>query len=453
MPKRYHITTYGCQMNKHDSERIAGLLETLGFEPAENESKADIIVVNTCSVRQSAEERIFGSQEKYFEYKKNNPDLIVAVTGCLPGRDKEGVIHKRLASVDLYFPIADLVKLPEWIAALRPGWIGGDGMGARHAAPLLEDYLSIQPLRPSSSSAFVTIQTGCDKYCSYCVVPFARGPVRNRMATDILRECRELAESGTREITLLGQAVNAYSAPDVSAFSTANPFKDPFAALLWEINQIDGLKRLYWTSVHPIAMTDEVIEALKLPKQVNFLHVPVQSGNDEVLRRMNRKYTREQYLEIIRKIKEARPNIALGTDIIVGFPGETAEQFEDTLSLYREVGFDISYNAKYSPRTKTLAYKLYSDDISSDEKRSRWESLHALMEQTVLERNQVYKDREVSVLVERADGKTASGNSSEMKLVEFPTQDVSLVGKIVPVRIVEAKAWLLKGETVKPYAS
>lgn len=428
-------------MNKNDSERIAGLLHSLGFTETEQERDADLILINTCSVRQSAEDRIFGAQEKYLEYKKTNPKLIVAVTGCMPGRDKEGAFRRRLLATDLYFPTPDMVHLPKWIAELRPDLV--------NSASFEEDYFKVHPLRAPSVQAYVTIQTGCNKFCTYCVVPYARGLERNRPVQDILQECRELVARGILEITLLGQTVNSFHATDPESFSLQNPYNDHFAALLWEINQLEGLERLHWTAAHPLSMTDEVIDALALPKQVNYLHLPVQSGNSEVLRRMNRKYTREQYLEVIRKIKQRAPNIALGSDIIVGFSGETVEQFGETLSLYREVGFDISYNAQYSTRSGTLAVKLYPDDVPADEKRRRWDELQALMEELALAKNQAYVDKLVLMLVERVEHGLATGTNREMKVCRFPSKDTALVGKIIPVRVKLAKSWILEVEPVK----
>lgn len=461
----YHITTYGCQMNKSDSERIAALLSSLGFVATENEPTADLILVNTCSVRQSAEERVYGSQEKYLAYKKDKPDQIVAITGCMPGRDAARAFKKRLSAVDLYFPTPDMVHLPRWIAELRPDLVNSEA--------LEEDYLKIRPKRAGGKQAYVTIQTGCNKFCTYCVVPYARGLERNRLAADILSECREAVAHGVVEITLLGQTVNSYRASDRGMFSVNNPYfhchsrengnpaqtnrldprlrgddgkGDDFAALLWELNQLEGLERLHWTAAHPLSMSDEVIDAMRLPKQMQFLHLAVQSGNDEVLRRMNRKYTREQYLTVMNKVKAACPDMALGTDIIVGFPGETREQFAETLSLYRDVGFDISYNAQYSPRSGTLGVKLFADDVTREEKRARWDELHELMEATTLAKNQAFVGRDVSVLVEKVEGGFAGGNAKEMKYVRFPSKDESLVGQIVPVTVKTAKTWVLEGE-------
>lgn len=358
---KFHLVTFGCQMNKNDSERIAGLLSGLGFTSTDTEHDADLILYNTCSVRQSAEDRIFGKMEDLIELKEKKPNVIVAVTGCMPGRDKTGEFRKKMPTVDLYFPTPEMVKLPRWIAELRPDLV--------NSADLEADYLKLSPLRAPSAQAFVTIQTGCNKFCTYCVVPYARGLERNRPVADILQEVRELAAHGVIEITLLGQTVNSFKASDPESFSKNNPYTDSFAALLWEVGQVEGVERVHWTAPHPNSMTDEVIDALTLPKQVNYLHLPVQAGSNEVLFRMNRKYTREKFLEVIEKVKAKRPGIALGTDIIVGFPGETAEQFDETVSLYQACQFDIAYTAQYSPRSGTLGVKLFKDDVSRQEKR------------------------------------------------------------------------------------
>jgi tRNA-2-methylthio-N6-dimethylallyladenosine synthase len=263
-----------------------------------------------------------------------------------------------------------------------------------------------------------------------------------------LQEIRELAAHGVIEVTLLGQTVNSFKAKDPESFSKENPYTDHYAALLWEVNQIEGIQKMHWTAPHPNSMTDEVIDALTLLKQVNYLHLPVQAGNNEVLFRMNRKYTREKFLDVIAKVKAKRPGIAIGTDIIVGFPGETAEQFEETVSLYKDVDFDISYTAQYSPRSGTLGVKLYSDDVSREEKRRRWDVLQGVMEETAKRKNQSYVGKTVQVMVERIENGLAAGNSHEMKLVRFPATDVGLIGQIVPVKVETALEWQLNGNMV-----
>lgn len=423
-------------MNKSDSERIASVLEDLGMKSTPEPGEADIILLNTCSVRQSAEDRVFGRVKNFRELKKKNPGIIIAVTGCMVGRDKKKKFLKKMPNVDLYFNIEDLPQLPRMIHGLNPEISEID---------IDKDYLTIFPKYQNNFQAFVTIETGCDKFCSYCVVPHARGPVRHRPVADIMDEVRQLADNGCLEVTLLGQTVNNFKAKDPENFSKDNPFQDHFAALLWEVNQVPGIERIHWTAPHPNHMTDEVIQALKLPHQVNYLHLPVQSGNNEILKKMNRPYTAEDYLEVINKVKKARPGIAIGTDIIVGFPGETAEQFNDTVEFYKKAEFDISYTAMYSPRSGTAAAKAYADDIPREEKKRRWNELERLMGKITFDKNQQYNDQEVSVLVEGYERGCCHGRSSEMKLVEFAAPG-DLTGKIFSVIIESPQTWILLGK-------
>lgn len=435
---KYHIITYGCQMNKHDSERIAGLLDSVGMNETDQVEEADLVLLNSCSVRQTAEDRIFGKVKKLVKTRrKAKPDMIIAVTGCMAGRDKDGALRKKLPEVDLFFPTMDAGQLPRWVAELRPDLV--------ESTESENEFMQIAPRYDSKTQAFVTIQTGCNNFCTYCVVPAARGMEQNRPLADILEEVRSLAQNGYLEITLLGQAVNAYQAPDPEVFSKDNPYKDNFAVLLWELNQINGIERIHFTAPHPRYMNDEQIDALALPKQMNFLHLPVQSGNNEILTRMNRKHTREEYLEAITKIKKRVPDMALGTDIIVGFCGETPEQFEDTVDLYRQVEFDISYTAMYSPRSGTVAYKAFKDDVSREEKKRRWRVLQDLMEEIVLKKNQKFVGQIVSVLVESCEDGVCSGNSREMKVTQFMGEP-DLIGQIVEVEITQAKEWILFGK-------
>ena len=497
----------GCQMNKNDSERIAGLLSSFGLTEEEEPANADLLIINTCSVRQSAEDRVRGMIKNWLEFKKTNPKIIIALTGCLPGRDHNGWLRKKFPKVDLFFNIEQLPFFPQWLFGLNPKLIENDGQETAG------DYLNIFPKRQNSARAFITIQTGCNNFCSYCVVPYARGRERNRPVKEILAEARDFAQKGGLEITLLGQVVNHYLPCEIippgaglprsgisqGGFSKKNPFLNchsrtrfasinssgnsdtgsvveqagiqsrglspsgspnrsgmtngadadcHFAALLWELNQIDGLRRIYFTAPDPQYMNDVQIEALKLPKLANYIHLPAQSGDNEILRKMNRKYTREQYIDIIKKIRASRPGIAIGTDLIVGFCGETDEQFKNTLDLYRQCDFDIAYLAQYSERSGTAAAKLYQDDVPREIKKRRWDELQNLMEKIVFEKNQKYTGREVEVLVEKCDNGICSGMSSEMKLTQFlGTPD--LVDKIARVKIFEAKEWLLKGELIE----
>ncbi len=456
---KYHLITLGCQMNKNDSERMDAILSGVGFSSTENREEADVILVNSCSVRQSAEDRVFGLMHEFAMLKETRPDLIVGVTGCMPGRDRDGKIRKRLPVADLYFPITDAPQLPRWIGELRPELV--------NSADIETDYLKVIPERRTFRQGFVTIQTGCNKFCTYCVVPFARGLEKNRPLVDIMKEIRDLAEHGCVEVTLLGQTVNSYRAPDPENWSVGNPYQDPFAALLWEVNQVSGISRLHFTAPHPLHMTDEVIDAMILPSHLNYIHLPVQAGDDEVLRRMNRRYTTDQFLDVVRRLRKKIPNLAIGTDIIVGFCGETRDQYLKTAELYEQIRFDISYTARYSTRSGTAAARAFKDDVDRDEKKWRWNHLQEIQERIVYEKNQAFVGKTVSVLVERHEPPaptdemlalggniidhlanlpgTCLGNSREMKLVRF-SGPKELLGQIVNVKINKAEKWILDGQ-------
>lgn len=434
---RYFILTFGCQMNKNDSERLTSILEKMSLTPAQSEDDADIVIINSCSVRQSAEDRIFGVAKKLSERKKTNPELLVCVTGCMPGRDKDGKVGEKLRGVDLYFPTKDMVYLPQRLAELNPN--------LRNMLELEDDYLRLHPTHEQTYQAFVTLQTGCNHFCTYCVVPFARGLEVNRSLKSILDECHDLANKGCLEITLLGQIVNHYIAPDPQYFSPKNPYHEDFPKLLWELEQISGIERITFTAPHPIYMSDELLDAMTLPKHLHYLHLPVQSGNDEILRRMNRRHGRDFYIDLVQqKIRKKLPHIALATDIIVGFCGETDEQFQQTVDLYKACDFDISYTAQYSTRSGTLATKAFKDDVPKDIKKERWWTLQRLMEETVLRKNQQYVDQTVSVLVDSYENGWCTGNSKAMKRVRFKGNEAQK-GTIQAVTIYKAKEWMLWG--------
>ena len=435
---KFFLQTFGCQMNKNDSERISGLLVSLGFKPVDQAGKADLIIVNTCSVRESAEHRVYGKLRNWQKLRKKNPKLIVAVTGCMPGRDKDGKLRRRVKGVDLFFAIEELVRLPQWLAELDP-----ELLNVNFEKP--DSYLKINPKQTKNYQSFVTIQTGCDNYCTYCVVPSARGREKNRPVKDVLSEISSLSKSGCKEITLLGQVVNNYKASDPENFSKNNPFtKDHFAALLWETDQIKSIKRISFTAADPQYLSDLQIQALALPNQLNYLHLPVQSGDNEILKKMNRKYTREEYIDLIKKIRKVVPNIALGTDIIVGFCGETKERFDNTVDLYKQCQFDISFPAMYSERTGTAAAKSFDDNISYETKKERWFVIHSLMEEITFKKNQKYLNKTITVLVDSYKDGVCSGNSAEMKFVQF-LGSKDLVGKIVNIKVNRVETWVLRG--------
>ncbi len=444
MSSFFKITTFGCQMNKSDSERIAALLRRLGAEETDSDESADILVYNTCSVRQMAEDRMYGIAHNLETLKAKKKDLIVAVTGCMAGRDTDGKIRERLPSVDLFFPTDELIYLPQRLSEIRSDLVD---QATLRAESEYDHYLKIRPAYQTAFQAFIPISNGCNKFCTYCVVPYSRGRQKDRPLADVLAEARDRAAAGTVEITILGQTVNLYNPPDKEHLSPKNPYdhsKNAFAALMWELNQIDGIQRIHFTAAHPQYMDDQTLAALTLPKHVNYLHLPLQSGSNEVLKRMNRPYTREYYIERIAKLRELAPTIALGTDIIVGFCGETEEQFEETLDLYRVCDFDIAYTAMYSVRSGTAAVRMYKDDVGRHEKKRRWHALQRLMEETVLRKNQAFVGTTVSVLVDSCEKGVASGNSREMKRVNFRGEP-SLIGQIVSVHIDRAVEWVLYG--------
>lgn len=432
-------------MNKSDSERLKNLLSRCGMQEIEEESDADLLVYNTCSVRQTAEDRMYGIHHNLEELKRQNPNLVVAITGCMAGRDKDGKIRERLPLVDLFFPTEEMVYLPQRLSELNQKLLDPQAVGEQSE---YSHYLKIKPTYQNTFQAYIAISNGCNKFCTYCVVPYSRGRQKDRPAADVIEEVREVVAHGCVEITLLGQTVNLYNPPDkTTALRQDNPFdrsKNCFGALMWELNQIDGLRRIHFTAPHPQHMDDETIAALALPNHMNYLHLPVQSGSNAVLKRMNRPYTREHYIVTIKKVREKCPDIAIGTDIIVGFCGETEEQFEETVSLYKECDFDIAYLAMYSVRSGTGASKLYKDDISRVDKKRRWNVLQKLMEETVLRKNQRYVGTTAEVLVDACEKGLCSGNSREMKRVHFRGSE-NMIGKLVNVKINRALEWILYG--------
>jgi tRNA-2-methylthio-N6-dimethylallyladenosine synthase len=433
----YHIVTFGCQMNTSDSERVATIIEKMGFVWIEDVKKADFILINTCSVRQKAEDKVFGYVHNYQKLKKDNPRLIIGVMGCMPGRYKRRRLKDTRPNAELFFPTEEMTELPKQLAAYFPELINTDNEK--------EDYLKLQPKYQSTSQAFIPIMTGCNNMCSYCVVPYSRGKQKSRSVEDILKEIQKIADQGCKEVTLLGQNVNSYNATKED-FSAQNPFKDYFAALLWEVNQISGIERIHFTAPHPHDMTEEVIDAMMLPKHVRYLHLPVQSGSNTILEKMRRDYTQEEYKELVQKIRTKIPDIALGTDIIVGFCGETKKDFLQTLDMYQACNFDISYTAIYSPRSGTLAMK-WEDDISYEEKKERFEILQDMMRKKTLKKNQIYVGKKVDVLVDDYRLGMCKGNSQHYKRVVFKGSK-EMKGKIVKVVVNKALEWILEGDIV-----
>lgn len=419
---RYHIITFGCQMNESDSERIAAVLESRGSQSTSNINEADLIVVNMCSVRQSAVDRVYGLLLKFEKLKSINPDFKTILTGCILKEDKK----KFAKRFDLILNIKDLPKLPDLLDKRQNYESGAYNM----------NYLEIQPKYSNNFSAFVPIMTGCNNFCSFCVVPYLREKEISRSVEEILAEIENLAKQGFKEIWLLGQNVNSYSSV-------------PFPQLLRKINDIPGNFWIRFTSSHPKDFSDELIKAMAdCEKVAEYLNLPVQSGDNQILKKMNRPYTIKRYKNLIKKIRQKIPKIALSTDIIVGFPGETEKQFQNTLKLFKEIKFDMAYIARYSPRSETAAAKL-NDNVSPQEKEKRAKILNEALKQTALENNKKYIGKIVEVLVEKRKNNFLLGKSRTYKTVKLQAPDYKLqdlIGQFVKVKIIDALPWGLKGE-------
>ena len=436
-PASYHVVTYGCQMNAHDSEKLAGMLREMGMIEAQDRTEADFVIFNTCCVRDNAERRALGNVTWLKEIRKKNPSLIIAVCGCMiqqPGMAEK--ILKQYKFVDLAFGTSNLYRLPELLYQT----LNSDRTVIRvEEKDTIAEDLPIKRLR--SDAAYITIMYGCDNFCSYCIVPYVRGRERSREMESILQEARELKAAGVKEIMLLGQNVNSYGKGlegDVT-----------FAKLLRALDDM-GIERIRFMTSHPKDLSDELIQAMGECKHVlPQFHLPVQAGNDEVLRRMNRRYTREQYLEKVRKLREVVPGIGLTTDIIVGFPGETEEQFLDTLSIVREVGYDSAFTFIYSPRTGTVAAQM-EDQVPEDVATDRIKRLISVQEEAQRKAMARFVGMEEEVLVEglsRRSDKEVSGHGRHGVSITFPGNKKD-IGKIVRVRITAMKNNTLVGERI-----
>ena len=436
-PRSYHVVTYGCQMNAHDSEKLSGMLSAMGMTEAADRRDADFVIFNTCCVRDNAERRALGNVTWLKEIRKQNPNLIIAVCGCMiqqPGMAEK--ILKQYKFVDLAFGTSNLYRLPE----LLYNTLTTDRTVIQvEDEDTIAEELPIKRLR--SDAAYITIMYGCDNFCSYCIVPYVRGRERSREMDAILKEAAELKASGVKEIMLLGQNVNSYGKGlegDVS-----------FAKLLRKLDEM-GIERIRFMTSHPKDLSDELIQVMGECKHVlPQFHLPVQAGNDEVLRRMNRRYTRAQYLEKLRKLREAVPGIGLTTDIIVGFPGETEEQFLDTLSLVQEVGYDSAFTFIYSPRTGTVASRM-EDQIPEDVATDRIKRLIAAQEESQRKAMSRFVGMEEEVLVEglsRRSDKAVSGHGRHGVSITLPGSEAD-IGQIVRVRVTAMKNNTLVGERI-----
>lgn len=441
MTQKLHIKTWGCQMNEYDSSKMADLLgSTHGFELTDNAEEADVLLLNTCSIREKAQEKVFHQLGRWKLLKEANPNVIIGVGGCVASQEGK-LLRQRAHYVDIVFGPQTLHRLPEMINKVR----GSKSPVVDVSFPEIEKFDRLPEPRAEGPSAFVSIMEGCNKYCTYCVVPYTRGEEVSRPADDVLFEIAQLAAQGVREVNLLGQNVNAYRGPSFDGDICT------FAELLRLVAAIDGIDRIRFTTSHPIEFTDDIIAVYEdTPELVSFLHLPVQSGSDRILNLMKRTHTVLEYKSIIRKLRKARPDILISSDFIIGFPGETQEDFEQTMKLIAEVNFDVSYSFVFSPRPGTPAADM-ADDVPEEEKKQR---LYILQDR-INQQAQSYSRKMVGtvqrILVEGISRKNVmemSGRTENNRVVNFEGSP-ELVGTFVDVEITEVKTNSLRGVLVR----
>ena len=419
--KHFYIETWGCQMNEEDSEKLSGMLKRVGYTKTENKEDAGIILFNTCCVRENAENKVFGNLGSLKHLKKENPDLIIGICGCM--MQQEGMadkILKKFPYVNIVFGTHNAYKFPEYLNRVKT-----EGVQIKEIFNKETDIVEGLPIdRESNVKAFVTIMYGCNNFCTYCIVPYVRGRDRSRKPEDILNEVRELVAQGYKEITLLGQNVNSYG---------------------------KGLERVRFMTSHPKDLTHDVIMAIKeCDKLCEQIHLPVQSGSNSILKKMNRHYTKEYYLDLIKKIKEEIPGVTLTTDIIVGFPGETEEDFQETLELVKEVGYSSAFTFIYSRRNNTPA-DMMLNQVSEEDKHHRFNRLIAAVNERVIAQNKAEEGNILEVLVEgnsKNDAEKLTGRTRTGRLVNFTGENVN-VGELVNVKITRAQNFSLIGEVIK----
>ena len=436
--KTYNITTFGCQMNEHDSERISFILEDLGYTYEEDRKKADFILFNTCLVRENAELKLYGQVSSLKKLKEAHPEKIIAVSGCMMQTEvARQVIIDKHREVDIIFGTKNINSLADLIFRYLET---GERVVDISTDNVKDDFVKYNT--PNHFQAYVNIMTGCDNFCSYCIVPESRGREESRRPSSIIEEVEYLVGQGYKEVTLLGQNVNSYG--------NKADFDQTFPELLERVAQIPNLKRLRFTTSHPKDLSDDLIKVIKRNDNIcKYFHLPLQSGSDKVLKDMNRKYTQEKYLERVSKLREEIPEIAISTDIIVGYPTETEEDFEKTLDVCRKVGYDTAFTFKYSPRPKTRAAKLtpIDDDIVQD----RFDRLLDVLYPIFYEKNKTYIGKTVEVLLEsesKNNPEVLTGRTDDYKLVHVKA-DKDIIGEIVKVKITDNTSFTISGELVE----
>ena len=434
MAKRYFIKTFGCQMNVNDSEKMAGLLESMGYEKAETPEEADVIIVNTCSVRAKPDNKAYSFIGNLKKIKKRRPETVVAVAGCVPQKERDQIL--RFGHVDLVFGTFNFVKLPKLLERVKEE---GKVVEILHSKIPEEERI---PLIESSLEnpyvAYVTVQRGCNRFCTYCIVPFTRGRERSVKPELVLEEVKRLAERGVKEVHLLGQNVDFYSYGGTD-----------LADLLYMVSEVPGIERVRFTTSHPAGFNEKIARAIKeIDKVCPYVHLPPQSGSNRILERMNRGYTREEYIEKVKMLKELVPEVALSGDFIVGFPGETERDFEDTLSLVEECVFDQGFVFEYSPRPFTKA-ATFPDDIPKEVKNRRLTELQNLIKRQAEERNRERIGKVEEVLIEgfSPKGTELYGRTRDNKPVAVEGGE-ELIGRTVKVEITESSPFFLKGKPV-----
>jgi len=436
--RKFHIRTYGCQMNEYDSAKMADVLQAAEpFEKTDDPSKADVILFNTCSVRENAQERVFHALGRLRPLKQARPDLIIGVGGCVASQEGAAIVE-RAPYVDVVFGPQTLHRLPQLIAARRHS--GQPQVDI--SFPEIEKFDALPPAKTEGCTAFVSIMEGCSKYCSFCVVPYTRGEEVSRPFEDVLVEIADLADQGVKEITLLGQNVNAYRGT-MSDGEAAD-----FALLLEYLAEMPGIERLRYTTSHPLEFSQRLIDSYRRVSQlVDHVHLPVQSGSDRVLSAMKRGYTCLEYKSIVRRLRAARPGISVASDFIVGFPGETERDFEQTLKLVEEIGFDDSYSFMYSPRPGTPAAG-FADQIPLEIKQERLARLQIVLDASAKAISASMVGKVERLLIEgasRKNPKELAGRTSNNRVVNLPGSS-RLIGMLVDVQITAALAHTLRGE-------
>jgi tRNA-2-methylthio-N6-dimethylallyladenosine synthase len=432
---KVYIETYGCQMNVSDSELVTSILLGDGFSTAESIEDADVIIFNTCSVRQHAEDRVLGRISAEMVRKQANKNVKIGVIGCMAQRLGES-LHELNHGIDFVVGVDQYQQLPAVLRALYDG----DDFAQATAANHTEVYNDLYPVHTGDFNAFVTIMRGCNNFCSYCIVPYTRGRERSRAVDEIVAEVRQVGEKGFKDVTLLGQNVNSYNYQDVN-----------FPALLRRVNEVESIRRIRFVTSHPKDLSDELIATMAACDKVcEHAHIAMQSGNNEILQRMNRGYTIEHFMEIARKLRAAMPGFSLTTDIIAGFPGETEEQFMDTYRAMEAIEFDYAFTFKYSPRSGTKAAE-FADQIPEAVRLERLQRLIDLQQRITLQKYQQQIGTTKEIYVEKVSKKSAdevAGKSRDFKITVFPgTAD--LIGRFVKVKIVDAVGWTLKGEMIE----